>query len=72
MAQFDKDIVLYTTGCPKCRILKAKLDAKGISYGVCEDVDTMEKLGLTSVPVLSVNGNLYDFADAVAYINIGL
>jgi glutaredoxin len=72
VAQSNKEIVLYTTGCPKCRILKAKLDAKGMVYTVCEDVDKMEKLGFTSVPILSVNGNFYDFYDALAYINTEL
>lgn len=70
MARSDKDIVLYTTHCPKCRILKAKLESKGISYTVCDDVDKMEQLGFTTVPILSVDGKFYDFSDAIAYINI--
>ena len=26
------DVVLYSTGCPKCKVLKKKLDAKDIKY----------------------------------------
>jgi len=31
----EEKIVLYSTGCPKCAVLKKKLDAKGIIY-VCD------------------------------------
>ena len=63
------NIVMYSTGCPKCRILEAKLNAKGIEYTVCNDVAEMERLGFFTVPVLSVDGQSYEFSEAVKYIN---
>lgn len=62
-------IVMYSTGCPKCRVLEAKLNAKGVEYTVCNDVTEMERLGFSTVPVLSVDGHNYEFSEAVKYIN---
>ena len=63
------NIVMYSTGCPKCRVLEAKLNAKGIEYTVCNDVTEMERLCFSTVPVLSVDGQNYEFSEAVKYIN---
>lgn len=63
------DIILYSTHCPKCNILAAKMKAKNIEYVENNDVDEMQKLGLMSVPYLSVDGELLDFAAANKWIN---
>ncbi len=60
-------IILYSTGCPKCRILKKKLDAARIPYTVIEDMDVMMSLGMQSVPVLKVGDELLAFEEAVRY-----
>ena len=62
-------VVLYSTGCPKCRVLAKKLGDRGIQYEEVTDVDVMEELGFQSVPVLSVDGTLMDFASANAWLN---
>ena len=62
-------IVVYSTGCPKCGVLERKLNEKGISYEMCMDVDNMLGLGITSVPVLDVDGEMMDFQEAVKWIN---
>ena len=62
-------IVVYSTGCPKCGVLERKLNEKGISYEMCPDVDKMLGLGITSVPVLDVDGEMMDFQEAVKWIN---
>ena len=54
-------IVVYSTGCPKCGVLERKLNEKSISYEMCTDVDKMLALGITSVPVLDVDGKMMDF-----------
>lgn len=63
------DIVFYSTGCPKCKVLKAKLDSKNIEYKTITDTDEMIKLGMTTVPFLTVNGEVKDFKESVDYIN---
>lgn len=62
------EIVLYSIGCPKCTVLKMKLDQKGIEYGLNDSMEEMEALGIQSVPVLSVNGELKDFSEAVRWV----
>ena len=63
------NIILYSTHCPKCNVLTNKLNSKGIQYTEVTDVDEMQKLGLMSVPYLSVDGELLDFAAANKWIN---
>lgn len=62
-------IVMYSTGCPKCDVLKKKLDAKSINYQVCSDVSRMKELGMQEVPVLQVQDELKNFSEAVDWIN---
>lgn len=63
-------VILYTTHCPKCRILEKKLNDKGVEYDTVEDVEEMKKIGISTVPVLSVpdKGNL-QYLDAVKFVN---
>lgn len=64
-----KEIILYSTDCPRCKILKNKLKDKNISYIEKNSVDEMISLGITQVPVLSIDGQMYDFLQAVKWIN---
>ena len=45
-------VILYSTGCPKCKVLKAKLDGKEISYDIISDTSVMVNKGIETVPVL--------------------
>lgn len=62
-------ITLYSTNCPKCRVLISKLDNSQIMYSVCEDVAVMTDKGFTTVPSLDVDGEVLDFKQAVDWIN---
>ena len=63
------ETILYSTSCPKCNILKEKLDFKKVKYKEVNDVSIMQKMGIMSVPVLVVDGKQYDFPSANHYIN---
>ena len=63
------NVILYSTGCPKCNILKKKLEDAQIDYKVIEDVDVMVSKGLKDVPWLEVDGNLMNFVDSSKWIN---
>ena len=63
------NIILYSTGCPKCNILKKKLEDAKMEYSVVEDVDVMLSKGLKDVPWLEVDGNLMNFVDSSKWIN---
>ena len=49
-------IVLYTTKtCPKCGIVKAKLENKKIEYTLINDESILEEKGYDLLPVLEVD-----------------
>ena len=63
-------ITIYTTQtCPKCKILKKKLQEKGIEYKEFNDEDEMQRMGILSVPVMDVDGEQLDFSAAIKYVN---
>ncbi len=62
-------INLYSTGCPKCKILEMKLNQKNIKFNEISDLDVLISKNILNVPVLEVDGTLYDFPKAVAFIN---
>lgn len=61
-------IILYSTGCPKCKILKQKLDEQNIEYTICNDVELMKEKGFTTVPMLEIDGKIYSYIEAINYI----
>jgi hypothetical protein len=62
-------VVLYTTHCPKCNVLKEKLDMAKIMYVEVTDVDLMLSKGIKSSPVLECDGEMMDFVTANSWIN---
>lgn len=63
-------ITVYSkVGCPKCRVLKMKLEKKNIQFSGCEDQDKMKEMGFMSLPVMDVDGTIMKFEDAVKYVN---
>lgn len=63
------EIVLFSTGCPKCRVLERKLEEKHINYKIVSDVDLMGNLGIHHVPVLKVGEIMLDFSEAIRWVN---
>ena len=62
-------IILYSTGCPRCEVLKKKLAEKSVNYTEVASVEDMLALGIKEVPVLSVNETLMNFKEAVDWVN---
>ena len=65
----DQRVVLYSTGCPKCAVLKKKLDQAGIVYVEVTDMEEMKAVGLKAAPALKVGGELMAFGEAVKWAN---
>ena len=61
-------ITLYTTGCPQCKVLEKMLNDKGITYGVVNDEQVMIDMGFTSAPMLTIDGKVYTFKEAMAWL----
>ena len=49
-------ITIYTTEtCPRCKILKMKLDSKNIEYEENYDIDKLAEMNVMSVPQLIID-----------------
>ena len=63
-------VILYSTGCPKCKILEAKLKEKNIQYKEVTDVEEMVNMGLKQVPWLKTEaGEMLNFENAIQWLN---
>lgn len=62
-------VTLYTTHCPKCKVLEKKLNSKNINYNEVIDTNIMISKGFTSTPMLEVDGTIMDFSEANKWVN---
>lgn len=62
-------VTLYTTHCPKCKVLEKKLNSKNINYNEVTDTNIMISKGFTSTPMLEVDGTIMDFSEANKWVN---
>ena len=63
------EIILYSTNCPKCKILEEKLTEKNIKFTKNNNVIEMSELGIDQVPVLSIDSKMLSFVEANKWIN---
>ena len=65
-------IKLYTTNCPKCKVLEKKLDELNLTYDKVYDNDVILSVSrqhkILSAPILQVDDDYYKFSDALNYI----
>ena len=62
-------ITLYSTHCPRCKVLEVKLKQKNIAYEEINDVDKMTEKGFKEAPKLELeDGTIMDFKEAVDWI----
>ena len=61
-------LIVYSTGCPQCKVLISKLKEKMIPYEVISDIDIMLEKGIQSVPVIKYEGRFYTFMEALKLI----
>lgn len=65
-------VKLYTTYCPKCKVLETKLKQKNIEFEICDSESNIQELidkGFKGAPVLLVDDNFMNFTDAVNWVN---
>lgn len=68
-----KSVFFFSTGCPKCQVLKKKLDNLNIHYIICDNINIMETMGIMTVPQLLItmkdfSACLLDFSMAVKWL----
>lgn len=64
----ERNVILYEHGCPRCKVLKTKLNQKNIQYEDVTDIEVMKSKGFEDAPKLEVNGVVMNFSDAVKWI----
>lgn len=62
-------ITLYSNHCPKCDILKGKLDTKNVTYTLVDDTTWLSANGFDQMPILEVDGKRMPFMEANTYVN---
>lgn len=65
---FNRLVILYTSGCGKCIVLQRKLEDAGISFKRETDLSKLVKNGILNLPILEVNGEMYNFSRALKFI----
>ena len=64
--------ILYSTDCPKCKILESKLKQKNVAFELVtgeEAVEAISNKGFMSAPMLEVDGENMEFGKAVKWVN---
>ena len=61
-------VMLYSTHCPRCKVLTTKLQQKHITYEEINDMEVMKTKGFKEAPKLEVDGVIMDFKQAVDWI----
>lgn len=72
-------VILYSTGCPRCNVLKRKLDEAEIAYIVVDNMDSIMKVcnknNIDTVPILEVPGDsssgiseYMNFSEAIKWV----
>jgi len=61
-------VILYSTHCPRCKVLEVKLKQKNIEYEENTSVEEMSAKGFKEAPKLEVDGVVMDFKDAVDWL----
>lgn len=63
------NIIMYSTNCPRCKVLETKLKQKNIQYHIVDDVERLLELGIKEAPQLSVDGAMMGFGEAIKWVN---
>lgn len=61
-------VILWSTHCPRCKVLTLKLQQRGIKYEEINDIELMKAKGFTEVPKLEVDGVIMNFKEAVEWL----
>lgn len=66
------NLILYSTGCPKCNVLKKKLDISGLDYKICDNMtditEICKKKGEMYVPLLQNDEKIMNFIEAITWL----
>ena len=64
-----EEIILYSNGCPRCKVIEAKLNQKRVEYEHITDMEVLIEKGFMTMPMLQVGDKTMNFTEANTWIN---
>lgn len=64
-----EEIILYSNGCPRCKVIEAKLNQKRVEYEHITDMEILIEKGFMAMPMLQVGDKTMNFTEANTWIN---
>lgn len=61
-------IILYSTNCPKCKVLEQKMSKLNLKFDINNNVDKILELGFQEAPIVQVDEQIMNFTEAVKWI----
>lgn len=61
-------IILYSTNCPKCNVLKQKLQNLNINFQISENIKELIQRGFREAPILKIDNQYLKFSEAIQWI----
>lgn len=62
-------MTLYTNGCFYSNIIQDKLNKSKMSFGVCRNLNIMEKKNINKLPILEIGGRQLNFTEANKFLD---
>ena len=63
-----RQIILYSTGCTRCKLVKQMLDVHHVEYTEITDRQIIEEKDFDSVPVLEADGKCMEYSELLTWL----
>lgn len=70
MNKKQDQLILYSTGCPRCKVLEERMTQLGIEYEVRENLTPIIEAGYQTVPVVWYRNRYFSFGEAMDLIRL--
>lgn len=64
----EQHIILYSTDCPRCKLVKQMLDIHHVPYTEIADKQVILDKDFDSVPVMDINGKIMDYSGILTWL----
>lgn len=64
----EKLLLYGSPGCPRCAVLRKKMEMLGIEFEETHDIDKLIELGFQQLPILCNGKDYMPFKEALDYI----
>lgn len=61
--------ILYTIGCPACKVLEKRMAMQGVDFETVEVTADNNPKGLQTFPQLETDSGMLSYTDAIKWLN---